>query len=458
MNKNKKRVSTSIPAFIESILPIGGTKHTTMAKLRVFYKGITSDGRRFTEEMSHKLLADLPETPVVALYDEEEEDFIGHAEEQGVFGYVPENAAVYFEEVDGIEWAVTDIKLFTERADVGRIAKKIVGKQHSLELNPNTLELELNENEEDPYWITFTGGDLIGLSVLGDWQNPAFAGSGFFSSQDQTEVSLGDIIARYISMPKEVAVDQNGGETMFLEFVTSLFGDLQIQSVLENDLFLIYKVGDKTYIAIKGDDDQLQNVDITEAFAPNPDQEPSEEEPEEVVEDTPEEEVEEEIEDPADSDEDVKNDEVDEVEEDPVEDEASEVQDDAEQEQEQEQEGVEPETPEDTANQAALNQEEREELESYRRRDKEGLISSYAEFLSAEQINRFNADIDSFTVEDLEKELSFEAMKFIKANRENSESDVLTRSFVNNGNQQVLSEDDRIVRHYLNKDTRGENR
>lgn len=452
--KNKKtRISTSIPAFIDSVVSeTSSSKHTTMAKLRVFHKGITGDGRRFSEEFSHKLLRTLPETPVVALYNVQEDDFIGHAERQGVFGYVPENANVYFEEVDGREWAVTDVKLFTEREDVGSIAKKIIGKEHSLELDPYTVDFEFADDEEDDYWITYTDGNLIGLSVLGEWDTPAFGGSGFFNEQQFTldlELNLDAVIAKYIALPKEVEINQNGGETMFLKFAQGLFEAIQIESVLENDHFLIYKVGNKTYIAFP-DGEEMTNVDITEAFDPAVQGDPAEEpEVEENLEegDEPEahdEVVEEVVEEAINEDS---------LEPEVVEEEAQEINEET----EQEQNGVESQAPENPADATALSNAEREELENYRRTNKKGLIAEYSEYLPEETLNNFNNSIDSYTVEELEKQLSFEAMKKIKADKESTVTDTFTRSFVTQSEVTSVDEMDMTVSKYLRKDTRGEN-
>lgn len=451
--KNKKiRVSTSIPAFIDSVVSeASSSKHTTMAKLRVFHKGITGDGRRFSESFSHKLLKTLPETPVVALYNVQEDDFIGHAERQGIFGYVPENANVYFEEIDGKEWAVTDVKLFTEREDVGSIAKKIIGKEHSLELNPHSIDVEFADEGEEDYWITYVDGDLIGLSVLGEWDTPAFKGSGFFNEKQFTyglELDLDAIITKYVALPKEVEINQNGGETMFLKFAQSLFEAIQIESVLENDHFLIYKVGNKTYIAFP-DGEEMTNVDITEAFIPAAEvdlaEENSVEEPEADEVPAEEAEVEEEV-----VEETINEDSLEPVVED---EEAQEINEET----EQEQDGVESQAPESPADAPAFSQAEREELESYRRANKKGLIAEYSEYLSEETLTNFNNSIDSYTVEELEKQLSFEAMKTIKANKENTVTDTFTRSFVTQSEVTSVDEMDMTVSKYLRRDKRGEN-
>lgn len=174
-------ISLSIPARISSFEEIDEISHTTNARLDVFFIGKTGDIREFTQEFAEKLIKTLPGTPVVAFYDEEEGDFKGHNDTQYVYGYVPEDAIPEFVEKDGKKWAQVDIKLFTERDDnIGNIAKKIIGKQQSLELNPDTVNWELIYINNKLTKIKFIDGSFYGLSVLGDDQNPAFAGSGFY--------------------------------------------------------------------------------------------------------------------------------------------------------------------------------------------------------------------------------------------------------------------------------------
>lgn len=156
----------------------------THVKLRVFYQGLTRDRRLFTEEFSNKLLASLPQTPVVGYWDETTEDFLGHNHTQFIYGYVPENAKFGFEvDPDGSKWAVTDIVLFTGRGDnIGKVAQKIIGKKHSLELDSGTMKYAVKRNPDGQMQhIELQDGKFVGLSVLGDNQTPAFEGSAFFT-------------------------------------------------------------------------------------------------------------------------------------------------------------------------------------------------------------------------------------------------------------------------------------
>ena len=179
-------IDLNVPAQITSFetdINENVSSHVTRGKLQVFSKGSTGDLRDFTEEFSNDLVKSLPGTPVVAFYDEDEsEDFIGHNPRQYVYGYVPEDAVPTFVEKDNKTWAVVDVNLFTERKDnIGEVAKKIIGKAHSLELNPDTVDYKLIYINDKLTKIVFTKGSFYGLSVLGDNQKPAFEGSMFFT-------------------------------------------------------------------------------------------------------------------------------------------------------------------------------------------------------------------------------------------------------------------------------------
>ena len=190
VTRNGVSIDLAIPAQITSFETDSETSsHVTRGKLKVFYVGKTGDIREFTKDFAEDLVKSLPGTPVVAFWDEESEDFIGHNDEQYVYGYVPEDAIPEFVEEDGKTWSVVDVNLFTERQDqIGEIANKIIGKSQSLELNPDTVDWELVYVNNELKKIVFKKGSFYGLSVLGDKQKPAFTGSSFFTEEALAEL------------------------------------------------------------------------------------------------------------------------------------------------------------------------------------------------------------------------------------------------------------------------------
>lgn len=220
-----------VPAQLSAFSGEGeGDTRFTRAKLKVFYKGTTADNRLFTEEFSSGLIKTLPLTPVVGYYDAEKEDFVGHATEQQILGVVDPTVEPQFEKADdGNTWAVCDTVLYTERPDqVGDIAKKIVGKSQSLELNPKTIQYKVNYDEKKHFKnLEFTAGEIIGLSVLGDDQKPAFTGSSFFSCFGENDfVKKMNMLKEYCA---EEAVKRTANMDKNTNFIELAYGEQMLK-------------------------------------------------------------------------------------------------------------------------------------------------------------------------------------------------------------------------------------
>ncbi len=181
---DEKQLTNSIGATITDFVKQDGLY--SYAKLRVFHDGVTGDRRRFSEEMIENYLKpSLPLAPVVGYFCKDEADFIGHHYEQNIYGHIPESAEIYDEtDEDGRKFTVADVLLYTGRPDItGIIANHIVGKQHSLELGPDT-EYDFSVVNGEPM-VTFTKGSVVGLSVLGSNDRPAFENSAFFAENNE---------------------------------------------------------------------------------------------------------------------------------------------------------------------------------------------------------------------------------------------------------------------------------
>lgn len=397
MKKNKIKISTAIPASLSEFEMSESTNsHLTSATLKVFHTGKTVDNRVITQSLANKIKETIGGTPIVARYDEEAEDFQGHYYSQSVFGFVPENPDVRIEKDHyGNEWLITNVKLFTEREDVGRIAKKIIGQAQSLELNPETIEYNLRyeEGSEQPE-IELINGDLIGLSVLGNEQNPAFAGSGFFEVSENRDL-IKEMISKYNNIPTEILVE-TGGETM-------------------EDFETVKKKKDE-----EGANTDPILDEVTEPVEPEepevPGTDPEEEDNDGEGTDTPE--VDEEAPEEAVEDETVEPEEVvDDSTEGTPEGDADAGEAGFEEKAEEAEIGLEPETEEDSADTFALNKAERDELNNYRKEHKIRIVDSYNEYLSEEQRQTFIDNIDSYEIDSLEKEVAFVGMKSVKENK-----------------------------------------
>lgn len=227
MFNRKPKVNLRWPATLSFVTESNNeNERFSRGKLKVFYQGETADHRFFSDEFSKELIKSLPYTPIVSYYDEKKDDFVGHATEQSIYGIVDPCTDVVFEENDkGETWAICDTIYYTERPDkVGEIAKKIEGHSQSLELDPHTVKYTVNYDERKHFKnIEFTAGHFIGVSVLGNDQEPAFTGSAFFALDEQFQQKM-EILKNYC----EGKTDQLG-ETKNMdvtEFLKLSWGDI----------------------------------------------------------------------------------------------------------------------------------------------------------------------------------------------------------------------------------------
>lgn len=231
-------------------------------KLKVFYKGETADHRYFSDAFAEKLLKSLPYTPIVSYYDEEAKDFRGHSPEQAIYGIVDPCRQPHFEkDDDGKEWCVCDVVIYTERAGkIGEIAKQIVGHKQSLERTDAKYVINYDAHRHFKN-IEFTDGKFVGVSVLGNDQEPAFTGSQFFTAeaQETLEAKL-KLLRDYCSQAVQENLDQkektsNGGFSMqitnYSEFRKLTWGE----TATKLDETLTKEYGHEAYTSIEDMED-----------------------------------------------------------------------------------------------------------------------------------------------------------------------------------------------------------
>lgn len=191
------------------------------ARLKIFYKGLNRNGSYIDEETAEKLLASLPGTPIVGYFRGENDDFDGHItpEENKPYGFVPETMNFNWEmnlDPDGQyrTYACADVILWTGRYPV---ASRIVGKSHSMELNPDTIKGEWVETE-DTYMFKFEFAEFFGLCVLGNDYEPCFEGSSFYElHKDDKVANMGNELKEMFSLYKQeldTANTETGGQQM----------------------------------------------------------------------------------------------------------------------------------------------------------------------------------------------------------------------------------------------------
>ena len=240
----KQVINFSWPAQLSDFAKDTVQENFSRGRLKVFYKGETADHRFFSDSFSEELIKSLPYTPVVSYYDEEKEDFVGHATEQQVLGIVDPCIEPSFEEdEEGKVWCVCDVVLYTERPDrVGDLAKKIVGHKQSLELDPSSVQYKINYDEKMHFKnIEFTAGRFVGVSVLGNDQKPAFSGSAFFACDENFESKM-KILREYCEKRNDQQIE-GGNEMNLQEFMKLSWGEVStkveqaVAKEYENDAY-----------------------------------------------------------------------------------------------------------------------------------------------------------------------------------------------------------------------------
>lgn len=374
----------SIPAYLSNFE--AGENRRTIAKLDMFYIGETADGRIFDEEFANSLLESLPDTPVVAFYDEEREDFLGHNWTQYIYGHVKSDAHNEFVEKDGHTWFRTEVVLYTDRIDnIGEVAQKIVGHAQSLEMDPESVEYEVFKDQGQTK-IKFRKAKLAGLSVLGSNQAPAFTGSEFFIDHKE----MRERFEKFFSCLEH----KERGESM---------EEFKEKEVIDSNPSAEEEKPEEKEQEFKSEEVKSEEVQPEENK-----EEPKEDEKEEPKEDEKFE---------SDSEEEEKGEE-------------EENNDDSKEEEKDEQEF--------SSNIAALSDSEREELETlrqmkerfeqehseleaFRLEKRVALVNSYKDELPAELISSYISLAESASYEQLEARLAIDYRKFSKENKKNND-------------------------------------
>ena len=217
---NNKSTPTAFIATVYGDLTTLNNSALSKARLKIFYKGKNRNGSYISDEMANKMLTTLPGTPIVGYFDADKGDFLGHVSKETAraYGFVPDANNFEWEthlDNDGVyrTYACCDVILWTGRYPV---ATKIVGKNHSMELNPDTIDGEWVDYD-DEFFFQFTNAEFLGLCVLGDEYEPCFEGSSFFELRNTNGTITNDLTEMF-SLYKS-AIDMSnenptGGNTM----------------------------------------------------------------------------------------------------------------------------------------------------------------------------------------------------------------------------------------------------
>lgn len=165
------------------------------ARVRIFYKGLNANQTYIDDEFAEKLMSTVSYCPVKGIYNEETEDFEDHGSDrqQGrIYGVVPEKHNFKWElheDEDGVvrEYACVDAYLY--KGLYGLEVEKILDSSQSMELYPPSIKGE---------WLRFQGMDVwkfkdaqfLGLQALGEDVQPCFEGSSFYEEDEDRDKIL----------------------------------------------------------------------------------------------------------------------------------------------------------------------------------------------------------------------------------------------------------------------------
>lgn len=192
MNKNLYEFPVTIYGNLEKYNDV-----LSKARCRIFYKYENRNGTYISDEFAEKLLSTLPYAPVKGIYSQGEGDYTDHGSERDegrIYGIVPEQPNISWEthiDEDGVErtYACADVLIFTA---IYKEASDIVGKSQSMELYAPSLKYH-EAIVRGKRFIVFDEGCFLGLQVLGNNVEPCFEGASFYSLQNTIEMAINQL-------------------------------------------------------------------------------------------------------------------------------------------------------------------------------------------------------------------------------------------------------------------------
>lgn len=422
MPNNQSTPTNFIATVYGNLTPLNNSAFSK-ARLKIFYKGLNRNGSYITDEIAEKLVATLPGSPIVGYFDADSDDFLAHVapEQNKPYGFVPQDMNFKWEmslDPDGVyrTYACTDIILWTGRYP---IASRIVGKSHSMELNPETISGEWIERDDVGFCYQYDFAEFFGLCVLGDEYEPCFEGSSFYELHKPSNQSMSEDLKEMFSLYKNelgnASENQTGGQIMEENEKD------QIAEELENEVPEVEE--NKEEVEIPTDNEQVEEKEVEE--------ETSEKEETEETETESEEEEEEETESEEESEE-------------------EEIEEEEKSEEETEQPDLNSQLAEKDAEIADLKA-QLEELSNYKaqkvKEEKESVLDTYSNKLSEEEIAEFKSKFEDFeNAIELKKEIALRIL-----DKQVSEQVEETNYTLVSGRKEQLTGIEAIVAKYANK-------
>ena len=203
-------------------------------RCRIFYKYANRNGTYITDEFAEKLLSTIPYTPVKGIYDDFDEDYTDHGNKRSlgrIYGIVPENPNLQWEkhlDEDGIEreYACVDVLIFTALYEE---AGEIFGKAQSMEIYEPSIKGSwkiINGRR----MFEYTEGSFLGLQVLGEDVEPCFEGAAFFSLYSSLKQLVDEIKEYTLKLPEK----KIGGQSQMFEKLNFKLSDSEKHNAIWN--------------------------------------------------------------------------------------------------------------------------------------------------------------------------------------------------------------------------------
>ena len=192
------------------------TDTMSIGRCRIFYKYGNRNSTYITDEFAEELIKTLPYTPVKGIYEEEAKDYTDHGEQRSlgrIYGIVPGPQDMNFAwekhlDEDGIEreYACVNVYYYTALYEE---AGEICGKGQSMELYKKSVKGDWKIIDGKRYYV-FEKASFLGLQVLGDDVEPCFEGASFFALYD----SVKDLYEKLEQYQSNFQNYGEGGNTM----------------------------------------------------------------------------------------------------------------------------------------------------------------------------------------------------------------------------------------------------
>ena len=192
------------------------TDTMSIGRCRIFYKYGNRNSTYITDEFAEELIKTLPYTPVKGIYEEEAKDYTDHGEQRNlgrIYGIVPGPQDMNFAwekhlDEDGVEreYACVNVYYYTALYEE---AGEICGKSQSMELYKKSVKGDWKIIDGKRYYV-FEKASFLGLQVLGDDVEPCFEGASFFALYD----SVKDLYEKLEQYQSNFQNYGEGGNTM----------------------------------------------------------------------------------------------------------------------------------------------------------------------------------------------------------------------------------------------------